>query len=61
MYFEDNYIAHLPNALHIVSSWEIPEEDFARAVNDQARLMAGMDLEPRHDIPEELPFASLRF
>jgi hypothetical protein len=29
------------DALEIVSSWDLPEEDFADAVNDQARLMAG--------------------
>jgi hypothetical protein len=35
----ENYIL---DALEIVSSWEdLPEEDFAQAVNEQARLMAG--------------------
>ena len=34
----ENYII---DALEIVSSWDLPEEDFAEAVNDQARLMAG--------------------
>jgi hypothetical protein len=37
MNFED----HLPDAIATVSAWDLPEEDFARAVNDQARLMAG--------------------
>ena len=36
----ENYII---DALEIVSSWDLPEEDFAEAVNDQARLMAGDD------------------
>ena len=31
------------DALEIVSAWNVPDEDFARAVNDQARLMAGTD------------------
>ena len=31
------------DALEIVSTWDLPEEDFADAVNDQARLMAGDD------------------
>ena len=35
-----NYVTE---ALEMVSSWEIPDEDFARAVNDQVRLMAGYD------------------
>ena len=33
------------DALEIVSAWDLPEEDFADAVNDQARLMAGIDPE----------------
>ena len=56
-----DYEIYLPDAVDMVSAWEICEEDFAQAVNDQARLMAGMDLEPRHYIPEAQPFASLRF
>ena len=39
------------DALEIVSSWDIPDEDFADAVNDQAMLMAGVnpdDLLERH-------------
>ena len=35
------------NALEIVSAWDITDEDFAQAVNDQAKLMAGVP-------PEEL-------
>jgi hypothetical protein len=31
------------DALMIVSAWDIPDEDFADAVNDQARLMAGVN------------------
>ena len=37
---QENYIL---DALEIVSSWDLPEEDFADAVNDQARLMAGVN------------------
>ena len=29
------------DALEIVSAWDIPDEDFADAINEQARLMAG--------------------
>ena len=35
----ENYIL---DALEIVSAWDIPEEDFAQTVNDQAMLMAGV-------------------
>ena len=37
-----NYIL---DALEIVSAWDLPEEDFAQAVNAQARLMAGINSE----------------
>ena len=37
-----NYIL---DALEIVSAWNLPDEDFAQAVNDQARLMAGVNPE----------------
>ena len=32
---------HLQEAIDTVSAWDIPEEEFADAVNSQARLMAG--------------------
>jgi hypothetical protein len=38
-----NYEAYIPEALELVSAWEIPLEDFAQVVNDQARIMAGTD------------------
>ena len=43
---------HILEALEIVSAWDLPEEDFADAVNDQAMLMAGINPD---DIPERLP------
>jgi hypothetical protein len=52
---------YIYEALEIVSAWEIPEEDFAQTVNDQARLMAGMNLELSSDLPPCSPYASLRF
>ena len=42
---------HILDALEIVSAWDIPEEDFAQTVNDQAMLMAGVNPD---DIPEPL-------
>ena len=32
-------------AMEIVLAWELPDEEFAAAVNDQARLMAGINPE----------------
>ena len=37
MHIED----YILDALETVSAWDIPDEDFAQTVNDQARLMAG--------------------
>ena len=47
MHIEDYII----DALEIVSAWDVPEEDFADAVNDRAMLMAGVNPD---DIPEPL-------
>jgi hypothetical protein len=52
---------YLQDALELVSAWEIREEDFAQAVNDQARLMCGMNLEPSSDLHHLSPYAALRF
>ena len=32
---------YISDAIAMVDSWDLPEEDFAQAVNAQARLMAG--------------------
>ena len=37
-----NYENQILDALMIVSAWDLPDEDLADAVNDQARLMAGI-------------------
>ena len=39
---EDDY---LNEAVEMVTAWELPEDEFADAVNHQARLMAGLDLD----------------
>ena len=43
---------YILDALEIVSAWDVPDEDFADAVNDQAMLMAGVNPD---DITERLP------
>ena len=43
---------HILDALEIVSAWDVPDEDFADAVNDQAMLMAGVNPD---ELPEHLP------
>lgn len=57
----ETYIDYLQDALNIVSAWELPEEAMAQAVNDQARLMAGMNLEISSDLPYCSPYAELIF
>ena len=56
-----NYEDYIPDALLLVSAWEIAEEDFAQAVNDQARLMAGMYLESAGDFHVTSPYHALQF
>ena len=44
----DRYITY---ALEIVSTWDIPTEDFGQVVMDQARLMAGGCNQPHLNWP----------
>ena len=44
-----NYENYILDAIEIVGAWDLPEEDLADAINDQARLMAGVNPD---DIPE---------
>ena len=39
---------YILDAIEMVYAWDLPEEDLADAINDQARLMAGIN-------PDELP------
>ena len=41
------------DALEIVSAWDLPEEDFADAVNDQAMLMAGVNPDDIREHPAD--------
>jgi hypothetical protein len=56
----DNYII---DALEIVSAWEVRPEDFAQVVNDQAKIMAGLDLalDLINDTPLADPHQPLQF
>ena len=56
-----DYSEYLQDAIDLVDAWEIPEEDFAQVVNEQARLMCGLALEPSIYNPTERPFVPLRF
>ena len=54
----EDYIA---DALAQVNTWELPEEDFAQAVNDQARLMAGIEFDASTNSPATSPYHALQF
>ena len=36
---------YILDALELVSAWDVPDEDFADAVNTQARLMSGINMD----------------
>ncbi len=42
---EFNFENYVQQALDQVEAWDLPADQFAQAVNDQARLMAGIDLD----------------
>ena len=48
-----NYENQILDALMIVSAWDLPEEELADAVNDQARLMAGVNIDDLWEYPSE--------
>ena len=37
------YENYLIDAVNLVSAWDIPDEDVARVITDQAKLMAGVN------------------
>ena len=37
-----DYEDYIPEALELVPAWDLPEETLAYAVNEQAKLMAGV-------------------
>lgn len=55
------YEDYIPDALEMVSAWEVSPEEFSQAVNEQARIMAGLYLEPSSDSALTSPYVPLRF
>jgi hypothetical protein len=47
----ENYIL---DALEIVGSWDLPEEELADALNDQAMLMAGVNPDDIREHPSNI-------
>jgi hypothetical protein len=56
-----DYHHYIADALEMVSAWEIPEEDFAQTVNDQAKIMAMTDIELSMLDDFASPYHTLRF
>lgn len=56
-----DYQQYIPDALEMVSAWEIPEEDFAQAVNDQAKIMAMTQFELSEFDDITCPYSPLHF
>ena len=50
------YQDYLKQAFELVLAWNLPDEDLADAVNDQARLMAGISPEQIPQRHTEYPF-----
>ena len=47
--------AHLSDAIEMVSAWDVPDDDFADAVNAQAKLMAGVSADEPWCLDSETP------
>ena len=56
-----DYQYYIPEALEMVSAWEIEEEQFAQAVNDQAKIMAMTDIELSGFDDFASPYTPLQF
>ena len=48
----------LLDALETVIAWDLPDEDLADVLNDQARLLTGSDPEDTWDCQSESPFSA---
>ena len=52
---------YIQQALDQVEAWDLPQEQVAQAVNQQARLMAGIDLDYRDPVLELRTHTALHF
>ena len=50
-----NKETHLLDAIEAVSAWDLPEEEFADAVNAQARLLCGIPSDEPWRFDSETP------
>jgi hypothetical protein len=52
-----NYEDYIADALELCSAWNLVDDELADAVNDQARLMAGVDFDDGWGLHIEAPYA----
>ena len=52
---------YLIEAMQLVDAWEIPASEYPEAVQAQARIMAGLHLEPSWETPLDNPYQPLLF
>ena len=57
----NTYEDYITDALELVSAWEVGPEEFSQVVNEQARIMAGLYLEPSSESAIASPYVPLRF
>ena len=55
------YEDYITEALEMVSAWELPPGELNEAANQQARIMAGLYLEPSSDSALASPYVPLQF
>ena len=48
-----NQLDYILDAIDLVLAWDVPDEDFAQVVNDQAKLMSGIPSEEILESPSE--------
>ncbi|KHF25249.1 hypothetical protein [Solemya velum gill symbiont] len=53
-----NYQDYLSDALELLSAWNLPDDEFTDAVNDQAKLMAGYDFDETWGMHVDNPYSS---
>ncbi len=53
MRYTDDLSHYIPDAIDMVSPWNLSDEEFFEAVHQQAQLMSGID-EYFHDTPYDL-------
>lgn len=52
---------YLEDAIRQIDAWELPESEVPQAVQAQARIMAGLHLEPSWELPLDDPYQPLLF